>query len=136
MENQNTSLPEDQLNEQDRNASQSEQQNVSNKHRSGNAANIDGIIGSATNNVRSRHRHTSDWTNTGTNTSYEGASTTLGGGAAGTGYTSGQSGVGSSIRTDSEYDKARVGHNTHKQDRDEDLDPDLNERNDQTKDII
>lgn len=126
MENQNNRLPEEQQNEQGRNLSQSEQQNTSNKHRSGSAASIDSIIGSATDNVRSRHRHTSDWTNTGTNTSYEGASTTLGGGAAGTGYTSGQSGVGASIRTDSEYDKARIGHNTHKQDRDEDLDPDPN----------
>jgi hypothetical protein len=140
MENQNNRLPEEQQNEQNKDLSQDqgEQHNTPNRRnvKGGNAANIDSIISSATDNVRSRHRHTSDWTNTGTNTSYEGASTTLGGGAAGTGYTSGQSGVGARIHTDSDYDKARVGHSNTKQDRDEDLDPDLNERNDQTKDII
>ncbi len=51
---------------------------------------------------------------TGTNTSYEGPTAPGAGGSAGSGYTSGQSGVDSSITTDSDYDQAREGKSQHK----------------------
>jgi hypothetical protein len=47
--------------------------------------------------------------NTGTNISYEGPTAAGAGGSAGTGYTSGQSGAGSSISSDSDYDQAAIG---------------------------
>lgn len=47
--------------------------------------------------------------NTGTNISYEGPTAAGGGGSAGSGYTSGQSGADSSIQSSSDYDQAGIG---------------------------
>lgn len=52
--------------------------------------------------------------NTGTNISYEGATAPGAGGSAGTGYTSGKEGVGEKIRTDSDYDEARIEKGSQK----------------------
>lgn len=54
----------------------------------------------------------SDLANTGTNISYEGPTAPGSGGSVGSGYTSGQSGVGSSIASVSDYDRAGVGNAT------------------------
>lgn len=138
MDSNDNRLPEEQQNEQDsRTSSEPEKQQVqasSHEHKHSSAASIDSIISSATENVRSR-RSNKNWSNTGTNTSYEGASTTLGGGAAGTGETSGQTGVNAHIHTNSDYENGRVGH-VNKHNHDEDLGPDPNERNKEEKDII
>lgn len=47
--------------------------------------------------------------NTGTNISYEGPTATGAGGSVGSGYTSGQSGIDSSISTNSDYEQAAIG---------------------------
>lgn len=73
------------------------------------AANIDSIIGSATENVRSR-RSDATWSNTGTNISYEGQTAPAGGGSVGTGESSGQSATGSRISTSDEYEAGRAEH--------------------------
>lgn len=52
---------------------------------------------------------------TGTNPGYEGPIAPGAGGSVGTGYASGQEAVNPTIRTDSDYDQARVGH-SHKED--------------------
>lgn len=54
------------------------------------------------------HHSDRDLASTGTNISYEGATAPGSGGSAGTGYTSGKEGVGEKIRTDSDYDQARI----------------------------
>ncbi|MBS1587754.1 MAG: hypothetical protein JSS82_19645 [Bacteroidetes bacterium] len=54
------------------------------------------------------HHSDSGLANTGTNISYEGATAPGAGGSAGTGYTSGKEGVDEKIRTDSDYDEARI----------------------------
>ena len=68
--------------------------------------------------------------NTGTNISYEGPTAAGGGGSAGSGYTSGQSGVDSSISTDSDYDLAGVGGHSDKAGDDEasDAEDEINEQ--------
>jgi len=88
-------------------------------HKSGNAANIDSIIGSPTEHVRAG-RSSDSLGNTGANTSYEGATAPGGGGSAGTGYTSGQSGTGASISSDS--DTAYVHGSEHSHNDDETVD--------------
>ena len=55
---------------------------------------------------------------TGTNTSYEGATAAGAGGSAGTGYNSGQADTEASINTDSEYDQAAAGKRHDKADED------------------
>ena len=57
---------------------------------------------------------------TGTNNSYEGPLGAGSGGAAGTGYTSGQPATGARIATDSDYDKASVGKEKSKDGAEED----------------
>ncbi len=57
------------------------------------------------------HHNTRDLAQTGTNISYEGPTAPGGGGSAGSGYTSGQSGADTSISTDSDYDQAAIGRN-------------------------
>lgn len=57
---------------------------------------INAVINGATGNVRSR-RSTDEWSNTGTNVSYNDATAPGGGGAVGTGQASGQSATGASI---------------------------------------
>ena len=52
--------------------------------------------------------------NTGTNISYEGPTAAGAGGSMGTGYTSGQSGAGTSITSDSDYDQAAIGKHLEK----------------------
>jgi hypothetical protein len=74
------------------------------KHSS--VASINAIITSATGAVRSR-MHTDTLANTGTNTSYEGATSNA---AGGTGYNSGQSATGETTRTTSGYDAAGLGN--------------------------
>jgi len=83
------------------------------KSGSGNAANIDAIIGSATDGARS-HRHTDTWSNQGTNISYEGATAPGGGGSVGTGQASGQDAVGARISSDDEQDYANAGREKDK----------------------
>ncbi len=51
---------------------------------------------------------------TGTNTSYEGATAPGAGGSAGSGYTSGQTGVDSSISTTSDYAQTQTGKSSEK----------------------
>jgi hypothetical protein len=81
--------------------------------KSGNAANLDAIISSPTDAVRSR-RHTDTWSNQGTNTSYEGQTAPPGQGSAGTGQGSGQSATGARITTSDAYDHA-TGNRDEKQ---------------------
>jgi hypothetical protein len=57
---------------------------------------------------------------TGTNTSYEGPTAPGAGGSSGSGYTSGQSGVQSSISTDSDYEQAGIGRSNEESGDDED----------------
>ena len=66
--------------------------------------------------------------NTGTNISYEGATSPGGGGSVGTGYSSGKSAVDPTISTDSDYERARV-EKKHK-------DTSTNTEHDEEKDII
>jgi hypothetical protein len=54
--------------------------------------------------------------NTGTNISYEGATSAGAGGSVGSGYTSGQSGADSSISSNSDYDQAAVGKHFNTED--------------------
>ena len=95
---------------------------------SGNAANIDAIIGSPTDAARA-HRHTDQWSNQGTNISYEGATAPGGGGSVGTGQASGQDAVGARISSNDEYDHAMAGNKKDKgeelikpEEKDDDLD--------------
>lgn len=73
---------------------------------------INAIIGSATQAVRSR-LHSGQWSGTGTNISYEGATAPGGGGCAGTGQTSGQSGTGTRITGTDAQEAAAAHHHTH-----------------------
>jgi len=70
-----------------------------------NAANLDAIIGGATNAARS-NRHTDTLSNTGTNISYEGNTAPAGGGSVGTGQASGQDAVGARLTTSDKHDHA------------------------------
>lgn len=83
------------------------------KSGSGNAANIDAIIGSATDGARA-HRHTDTWSNQGANISYEGATAPGGGGSVGTGQASGQDAVGARISSDDGHDHANAGSDKEK----------------------
>ena len=85
------------------------------ERRHSSAASINAIITSPTNAVRSR-RHTDTLGNTGNNTSYEGPTSNA---AGGTGYNSGQSATGETIRTTTGYDAAGMGHHK-KHDEEED----------------
>ncbi len=71
--------------------------------------------------------------NTGTNISYEGATAPGAGGSVGSGYASGKSAAESSISTDSDYDKARIGKE-HKE-KEEDTSTPFKEHGEE-KDII
>lgn len=72
-----------------------------------NVDEINAIIGGATGNVRSR-RSTNDWSDTGTNISYEGATAPAGGGSVGTGQASGQDATGASISVAPDPDGTRT----------------------------
>lgn len=94
------------------------------------AANIDAIISSPTENVRSRHTQQT-WSNTGTNISYEGQTAPGGAGSVGTGQSSGQNAVESSIHTNDEYEQGRAEHPNKKDDGDS-----LAEPEEKNRDII
>lgn len=79
--------------------------NQKDKKRTTSAAQLDSIMGSATEAVRS-NKHQGDWGNTGTNISYEGAKAPGSGGSVGTGEASGQDAVGARISSDDAYDYA------------------------------
>lgn len=83
-----------------------EDQEQSKKKKTSSAASIDGIIGSPTENVRSR-RSSADWSNTGTNISYEGNTAPAGGGSVGTGQSSGKEAVDPRINANDAYDNVR-----------------------------
>lgn len=76
-----------------------------------NAGQIDSIISSPTDAVRSRHTSGRDMGNTGTNVSYEGATAPGGGGSAGTGEGSGQPATGSGITVPDPEEAAAAGSN-------------------------
>lgn len=80
-----------------------EQEDNKKKDNSGNAANIDAIISSPTENVRSR-RGDATWSDMGTNISYEGQTAPGGAGSVGTGQSSGQDATGETISGSSEYE--------------------------------
>lgn len=102
MEEQNKKMSEEQQGEQQQR-----------KHSSGNAANIDAIINSPTEAVRSRHTTGANYANTGTNISYEGATAPGSGGSAGTGQASGQDATGARISAEDENDHLH-NHTNHK----------------------
>ena len=79
--------------------------NMSGEEAAANAANLDAIIGGATNAARS-NRHSDTLSNTGTNISYEGNTAPAGGGSVGTGQASGQDAVGATITTSDKHDHA------------------------------
>lgn len=79
--------------------------NMSGEEGVANAANLDAIIGGATSAARS-NRHTDTFSNTGTNTSYEGNTAPAAGGSVGTGQASGQNAVGARITTSDKHDHA------------------------------
>ncbi len=85
------------------------------KKKSGSAANLDGIIGSPTENVRSR-RSSADWSNTGTNISYEGNTAPAGGGSVGTGQSSGKEAVDPTINANDAYDYVSSGRDGQAED--------------------
>lgn len=103
-----------------------DKQEAHKKPKHSSAASINAIISSPTDAVRSR-RHTDTLANTGTNTSYEGATSNS---PVGTGYNSGQSATGETINTNSGYDAAGMGHSKHKKEKDED---DSKENTDENK---
>lgn len=112
MDNQdNSRFPEDEkrVNETPQQDDASRTNDTPQRKKTSTAANIDAIISSATDNVRAR-RHRTNWSNTGTNISYEGPTAPGGGGSVGTGQASGQNAVGARISTDSDYGKAHIEH--------------------------
>lgn len=82
----------------------------------GNAANIDAIISSPTENVRSR-RSSETWSNTGTNISYEDETAAGGAGSVGTGQGTGAH-TGATISGSSEYEHGRAEHPNKKDNKD------------------
>lgn len=91
-------------------------QHTSHNSRAGLADRINGIITSPTEHVRSTLHHQGDWSNTGTNTSYEGTTAPGGGGSVGTGQGSGQSATGATITTSSSYENATPRSKEDKED--------------------
>ncbi|XZF14389.1 hypothetical protein ACTHGU_21615 [Chitinophagaceae bacterium MMS25-I14] len=106
MEDQNKDLPQQENakpeDEQDTPGTEGKQKH----HRHVSAAELDSIIGSATDAVHNRHAG-SELGSTGTNVSYEGPTAPGGGGAVGTGYASGSDATGADISTTNENDLVR-----------------------------
>ena len=63
---------------------------------------------SATEQVHT-HSHAGNYANTGTNVSYEGATSPGGGGSVCTGYATGQEATGATIRVNSDFEQNRGG---------------------------
>lgn len=87
------------------------------KKKTTSAGRINAIINSATAAVHNRHHYASNWANTGTNISYEGATAPGGGGSAGTGQASGQSATGIRITSTDPGEAAAAGFNHHKKEK-------------------
>lgn len=84
----------------------SEKKDVKKKGHHSSATYAAGMARSAS--AQASHHSDRGLASTGTNISYEGATAPGAGGSAGTGYTSGKEGVDEKVRTDSDYDQARV----------------------------
>ncbi len=93
-----------------RNPEKEEASNDTNDKKSGNAANLDAIISSPTDAVRSR-RTTDGWSHQGTNISYEGQTAPGGSGSVGTGEASGGTATGARISSSEAYDHAHPERN-------------------------